>query len=442
LLALGLAALLLTAAAVGPADEVKGGKPPAAPARAVLEPAATVRVLLRGGQRELVIGSEEALVLFASDGSKLTEAESPVKVIAAGKEVQAAGRRGASLVFRPTKGFLFFEGNRYRGAFRVQCDGAGGLLLINVVAVEDYLRGVIPAEMPALWPPEALKAQAVAARTYVLQRAQANSGRAYDVLGTVGDQVYAGVGREHPAADAAIKATEGMVITYGGSLIVAYYHSCSGGRTRSGEYPYLASVPSPEESPYESWELSYSLEEIGALLTAAGHRLGELESVSVSSPDARDPACRLEFQGSAGNVVLSPAQVRRLIGLDVMRSPSFTVELVDRPGEGLAGLEEWKRAYVISAGGVREMKMRNLVLCGLGGERYLRGTVKLMERVTAPAAVRFAGGGYGHGVGMSQYGAKYMAEHGSSWQDIIHHYYAGVEIRHLSEVGRERMSGL
>jgi stage II sporulation protein D len=442
LLPLALALALLTAAAIGPADEVQDSQPSVAAAPFSSAPARIIRVLLSSGQRELSIGAEGAIAILAADGSRLGEAKPPIKLSSSGGEVKAAGFKGASLILQPAKGFLSFGGNRYRGGFRVQGDGAGGLLLINLVDVEDYLRGVVPAEMPALWHPEAVKAQAVAARTYVLQRAQANRGRAYDVVGTVGDQMYGGVAREHPAADAAIKATEGMVITYDGSPIVAYYHSCCGGQTRNGEYPYLVSVPSPEESPYDSWELSYTFAEFGGLLTAAGHRLGALQSVIVSPPDARDPTCHLEFRGDAGKVQLTPAQVRKLIGLNVMRSPSFTVELVGRPGEGLVDLEEWKRAYVISADGVTEMKMRNSVLSGAGRAEYLRGTQKLLERVSEAAAVRFAGGGYGHGVGMSQYGAKYMAEHGASWRQIVQHYYTGVEIQHIGELGRERMPGL
>ena len=206
LLPLALALALLTAADVGPADGPSGSQPATLAAAAAPAPR-TIRVLLSSGQRELSIGAEAPIAVLAPDGSRLGEAKPPLKLTISGGEVRAAGFKSASLILQPAKGFLSFGGNRYRGGFRTQCGSDGGLLLINLVDIEDYLRGVVPAEMPALWHPEAVKAQAVAARTYVLQRARANAARAYDVVGTVGDQVYGGVGREHPAADAAIKAT-------------------------------------------------------------------------------------------------------------------------------------------------------------------------------------------------------------------------------------------
>jgi len=366
---------------------------------------------------------------------------SPVTASAqgAGIRLQSAlgSMNGASFLLTPEGGGLLrYRNVNYRGSFQVSADARGGVLLLNLVPLEDYLRGVVPAEMPALWPAEAVKAQAVAARTYALCRRNASRNARYDLTADVSDQIYPGTSREHPAADAAVQATAGMVITYNREPITAYYHSCSGGHTRNGTEPYLVGVPSPEQSPFDQWELEYTLAELARKLTEGGFAVGVLTDVAaVAAPDLPD-GFRVASCGSGGRVELTPVQVRRLLGINTLRSPSFRVELAGSTAEGLARLEPWMRTRILAASGEREVKVRDCVVTNGRAARKLASASQVLARVQRPDKVRFLGGGYGHGLGMSQYGAKYMAEHGADWRAIIHHYYTGVEIVHLSEVGR------
>ncbi len=164
----------------------------------------------------------------------------------------------AAPTFTPSRGNLRLltatdlgDTGAYRGTIRVVASG-GGLMIVNHVPLESYLRGVVPHEVPSEWPAEALKAQACAARAFALGSRQPDE--TWDVYCDVRDQAYVGVGIEHPRTDAAVAATAGVVPTYKGRPILACYFSCSGGKTESvkyvwgGDYPYLKGVDDPYDS--------------------------------------------------------------------------------------------------------------------------------------------------------------------------------------------------
>ena len=154
---------------------------------------------------------------------------------------------------------LVVDGHPYRGSLVVSLDGKH-VQVVDDVALESYLKGVVPSEMPSKWPAEALKAQAVAARSYALANLE-KSGAAFDVYGDGRDQVYGGVAAESPSAGAAVDATKGVVVLYGGKVADTLFFSSSGGRTASAAdamgtpVPYLVSVPDPYDagSPYHDW---------------------------------------------------------------------------------------------------------------------------------------------------------------------------------------------
>jgi stage II sporulation protein D len=125
----------------------------------------------------------------------------------------------------------------YRGKMRMLVTPTG-LQAINIVPLESYLRGVVPAEMPATWPTEAVKTQAVAARTYAWSRLKGDQ-REWDVVPTAANQVYGGYQHEHPNSDAAVQATANVVLTYAGKVISAVFHACAGGYTENSEYAFV-----------------------------------------------------------------------------------------------------------------------------------------------------------------------------------------------------------
>lgn len=417
-------------------------QPPAqqtAPSPAMPTFTTPVRVLLSSRASQAQVDCEGAVFVWDAQGRALGKLVPPVTLVLTGGNVKARDAAGGftstALTLAPADAasLLGFKGREYRGCFRASTAVQGGVLLLNVLDMEDYLRGVVPSEMPAMWHPEAVKAQAVAARTYALKETLTSRAAQYDVTADTSDQMYLGASKEHPASDAAIKATEGMVAAYNGQVITAYYHSCGGGRTRKGTEPYLAGVESPEESPYNEWKLEYSLSELSAILAKGGYSVGKLTGArTVPAPDERD-GFRIEFTGEGGSKQLTTISVRKILGINTCKSLNFSVETLGDTGEALVALDASGKLEVrgeITQGWV---KTGSAYAVGAEGVGKISGAYALTLD-SLPSKVRIIGHGYGHGLGMSQYGAKYMAEHGADWKAIILHYYTGVQIVNISEL--------
>jgi stage II sporulation protein D len=454
-LIIALAALLVMLAApawaegVGAADEdiqPDGIQPmnqplivqtPSAPAAKPPQFTTPVRVLLSSRAGQLEIDSEGAINVW-DGGQYLGALIPPVTVLLLGEGVKArdaaGGLTGTSLTLAPKGGALLgFKGREYRGCFRATRAMQGGVLLLNVLDLEDYLRGVVPSEMPAMWNPEAVKAQAVAARTYALRRTIENRSAQYDVTADTNDQMYLGASKEHSASDAAISATSGMVIAYNGQPITAYYHSCAGGKTRNGTEPYLVCVDSPEKSPYDTWTLEYKLDELSSLLAKSGQGVGKLQDARiVPAPEERD-GFRVAFSGDGGSRQLTTIKVRKVLGITVCKSLNFSVETLSEVADSLAPLDGSEKAQVRGAQTQGWVKIGSSYAIGADGVQKLPGAF-VLARQPKPEKVRIIGHGYGHGLGMSQYGAKFMAEQGATWQEIILHYYSGVQIVSLKQL--------
>ncbi|TML72858.1 MAG: SpoIID/LytB domain-containing protein, partial [Actinobacteria bacterium] len=241
-------------------------------------PVSKVRVLLASGQTKLKLVSADDFTV--RDGTGATHdvtagtytLTSPLK-LKADNSAKAKAIPGP-LLFQPGPSPLTL-GRRYRGSIQVDVEG-GKLRAINVVGLEQYLYGVVPSEMPFSWAPEALKAQAVVARSYAL--ATKHSG-AFDLYPDTRSQMYLGVDHEKPSTNAAVDATAGKVVLYNGQVAKTYFYSTSGGRTASSAdvwgaaIPYLVSVSDPYDtiSPYHTWgPYSFGGAELGKLLRAGG----------------------------------------------------------------------------------------------------------------------------------------------------------------------------
>jgi stage II sporulation protein D len=254
--------------------------------------------------------------------------------------------------------------------------------VINILDVDAYLYGVVPKEMSPQWHTEALKAQAIAARTYVLYQKGKNKNKDYDVIASTTSQVYGGAGAEMKESNQAVDETKGMVILYNGQLALTYYHANSGGMTEdakrvwNADIPYLRAVQDEYsiKAPNSSWTLSLSTDTIRSSLNHKGFEIGSiarLVPVDVS-PSGRIQKIKI-FHGG-GESVVKGTDFRIKIDPVLIKSTLFTI---------------------------------------VGDE----------ERI------HLEGRGYGHGVGMSQWGAYMMAREGYSYNDILKHYYRGVEIR-------------
>jgi stage II sporulation protein D len=207
----------------------------------------------------------------------------------------------------------------YRGSAQLLADGRR-ILVVNRVGLESYLRGVVPAEMPASWPAQALQAQSVIARSYAL-RAR-SSGAAYDLFADTRSQVYGGVGSEVPAASAAVRATRGEVVTYGGQVAQTFFFSSSGGRTAANEeiwggtpIPYLRSVADPYDrvSPYHRWTVRFSDRDAARRLADVSP--GPLRSLKVTSRTASGRAAVVAVRGKRGTAEVAASTIQAALGL-------------------------------------------------------------------------------------------------------------------------------
>jgi stage II sporulation protein D len=310
-----------------------------------------------------------------------------------------------------SESFLMVGGKKYRGGFEIFQSPAGLLTLVNVVDVESYLRGVVPNEIGGVSPQilEAVKAQAIAARTYCFFFKGRYASDGFDVLPTVQDQVYTGVDGERALSDRAIAETYGIIATYDGKPIRANYFSTCGGATAAIEevwpkepVPYLKSVPDREpfqreayccQSPSYRWKETWTAQEFESIFK---------KNFRIQYPDATQPSreerlvdVRVAERSKSGRVrilqVITPDNVYKIFG-DSIRL------VIRRPNEQESIL--WSTLFDVDV--QRE-------------QGYAKTVV-------------FYGGGSGHGVGMCQMGAIGMAKAGRDFKQILTRYYKGVKL--------------
>ncbi|GGJ89579.1 SpoIID/LytB domain-containing protein [Deinococcus aquiradiocola] len=267
-------------------------------------------------------------------------------------------------------------GRTYRGGLLLKA-AKGGVSAVNVLDLEDYLRGVVPAEMPSGWPLEALKSQAVVARTYAAARI--NPGSYYDLCATDSCQVYGGVAREATGSDAAIAATRAQVVSYAGAAAKTYFSSDSGGFTASSletwgqDVPYLVARPDPaSQGPNSRWTFNVPLRQVADIAARYGVRVGALRSVTIVGVSASGRVTGVALNGASGS--------RTLQGAD-------------------------------AGGFVRSLGAKSSRVNFSGSD---------------PLVV--SGAGSGHGVGLSQYGASGLARQGWNYLQIMGFYYGGASI--------------
>lgn len=307
-------------------------------------------------------------------------------------------------------------GGRYRGSLEVVPTAKGGLALINDLGFEDYVKGI--AEVPGRWPTEALKAQAIAARTYALWEignGQTGEGKSlgYDICATTACQVYKGLenegGAEGAAWAAAVESTRGRVVVHDDRPILARYHSTSGGRTRhnedvftsEGPRPYLKAVDSTDESGSSlyRWSVTFKKSQLEEALTGGGEvkLRGALTGLrSIRHPDGSGRPDEIVISGTEGDVTVRAGTFARVVSREAKKRwpESYPPMNPERPGTRLPD------AVPSSTFSIRDE-----------GESFV-----------------IDGSGWGHGVGMSQYGANGMALNGDSADEILKHYYTGTTI--------------
>jgi stage II sporulation protein D len=290
-----------------------------------------VRVLLAEGRR--------AITVYSASPFRVVDAAGVVTKLPAGAVALTPELRlptttiwaTGPLLVRPGKAPVALDGVAYRGRLEITAQ-KGFLRVVNYVGLEDYLQGVVADEMPHTWPREALKAQAVAARSYALKNVL--KGKPYDLYSDTRSQAYGGIAAEQLESTDAVRATAGRVVTYGGEIASTYYFSTSGGRTASAmdvfgfAVPYLVSRPDPwdKASPYHRWgPVLIGARTVQAKLSAASR---VLDASSVMTPSGRLRS--LTLQTLTGSTSVPASLVRTALGL---RSTWITMGVMrlDRP---------------------------------------------------------------------------------------------------------------
>jgi stage II sporulation protein D len=335
-----------------------------------------------GGKiRVLVLRDLSAITIEGARGFKSVE----LKRMAPGMLVLNDAAKDEPVRFYPEEELMYVNNRPYRGTIDVY-SSRGGLMAVNELFLETYLVGIINHEISSKWPGDAVKAQAVISRTYALYqmaKARMDPDQPYDIEGTVLGQVYKGTGAEDTLAGKAVRSTAGEVLTYDGELALTVFHSNAGGRTEAskdvwaGGHPYLTSVKSPFDaaSPGFAWEFNLPAGELGGLMSKAGFHVGEPVSIKITSRTRAGRVRRLVVKDASGTKAsLTGEELRKIVGYNVVRSAIFKVR-----------------------------KKGGLFI--------------------------FKGKGSGHGVGLSQWGAKGMAENGYSYREILRHYYPGTRLK-------------
>lgn len=343
------------------------------------------------GQAETAFpGGERGMYVQAAGGLyRMADVKaSPVLLTAAGQQ-PLAGEPGAS-------GHVQFSGGPVSGNYRgdvLFLGRAGGCWLVNQLPVEEYLYGVVPSEMPSSWPGEALKAQAVAARTYAIKQIMSGNAasRGFDVWPDERSQVYLGMRVENPATGAAVDGTRGQILTFKGQAIDALFHSSSGGYTENSEdmwqnqVAYLRGKPDPydQNDRHYNWQVNFTADQLARQLNWSKYNLTTVTDVQVKERTVVGRRIkRLQITGldqSGSTVQIEIANADRLRSVLALKSAPFDVQ----------------KQYD---------QQNNLV------------------------AVVFTGSGWGHALGMPQWGARGMAQQGYNYREILSYYFTDVQL--------------
>ncbi|MDC3072502.1 SpoIID/LytB domain-containing protein [Prochlorococcus sp. AH-716-O10] len=329
------------------------------------------------------------------------------------------------------------------------------ILVINILGIEKYLSSVVGSEMPAKWPLEALKAQAIASRTYALKQ-KGNS--LYDIDSTNKNQVYSGLEARTYKTIRAVKSTRSLVLTYKNKLINALFHSSSGGMTENSqdvwknEYPYLSSVKDfDKNNPKLRWQKKFSNEELQRLFP----KIGGIKEIEIQNITNTGRVKNVKLLGVYGSDQMSGVDIRKRMNLksNFVRFKFIEDNEIESNNNDSKLLttdkfEDEPLYYIVKAGdrlndiaykynvNVYEIidlnSIKDSSLININQKLLIpRNSSNSSSSVEKTLVV--SGYGSGHGVGMSQWGARYMASKGQKAEKILKHFYKGVRIKPFSK---------
>lgn len=281
-------------------------------------------------------------------------------------------------------GAIYINGRRFRGNISIIRNKNRTINIINVLPLEHYLYGVLYHEISQEWPLEAIKAQAIASRTFALYQSEFNKDKEYDVTNDIYSQVYGGATSEKWRTNKGVDMTKGQVLTYKGIIFPTYFHATCAGHTEDASNLWKIDIEPLkgvacnfcEKSPHYKWEKVIGLSEIRNILKESGIAVKEVKSIHIAARNASGRISNIIIKTDDQEIPMSGKDFRMLVGPNIIRSTNFTIK----------------------------------TLFGM---------------------VQFTGLGWGHGVGLCQWGAYGMAKNGYDLQAILKHYYPKAEITRL-----------
>lgn len=351
----------------------------------------------------------------------------------------------------PEERVVTIKSRKYRDGFTATVYGGNSLNVINYIELEHYVRGILANEMSYLYLLEALKAQAVAARSYAVKNLNNHSAYGFDLCTGQHCQVYRGISSEYESTDRAVAETSQEVLLYNGRIVPGYYYSTSGGYCMNSEdvwlnpLGYCKSMIDDFAADYK-WSNSWTMEAIGEKLKTAGRDIGTVTGVQITARNENGTAREVTIYGTKGNAVYTKSTMQSFFGCksfvfafgpaefvwsaDAKTAVADPISLASSSAEGIQSGEVI--TVLGAAGKTADVDLKEV--------RITNGRSVYSPSITENSGysddiitgtVYIAGNGYGHGVGMPQTSARNMANLGYAYQDILKYYYKGVEISTL-----------
>ncbi len=356
------------------------------------QPAIRVAVLQRIGQFTLDIRGRYQILDANNNVLKEGRYFHPSFVTTSGQKIQIGQEISAVKKIRvsSSKDITVMTGDqerRYRGEMDIIADEKNTLTVINILDLEEYTKGVLYHEVSFRWPLEAIKAQAVASRTYALYESIKNKDELFDVKSDIYSQVYGGRSAERYRTNIAANRTRGEILTYNGKVLPAYFHATCGGRTEDVSELWEHDLPPLKGiqcdycalAPYYRWKKNFRNKDVQDKLNKNGYKLDLIEDIGILDRTGSGRVKTLKIKTRDGKITLIPGKTfREIIGPNVLKSNFFEVQM---------------RGYYFDV----------------------------------------LGKGWGHGVGMCQWGAMFMARARFSYHDILNYYYPGAEIKNIND---------
>lgn len=363
----------------------------AQPARKATNP--VLRVLVIDNKESVLMAIKGSYRVYSTTSDKLlTGGYILHTIVTASDQGIMFGQRDLKFskirVVVPESSYIYIDGRAFRGSVDIIRKENMKLMVINRVPLEEYLYGVLYNEISHRWPIEAIKAQAIAARTFALYQARQNKLQDYDLTNDIYSQVYSGATSERWSTTRAVKMTTGKVLTYNGDIFPTYYHATCGGHTEDASNLWNIDLPCLKgvvcgyckDSPHYRWTKTMVLSDVEKKLNAGGYKLGRIKDIVIVSRNDSGRVDKLEIKDETGiSYIITAKDFRQILGPNELRSTNFEASI---SGD-------------------------KLVLKGIG---------------------------WGHGVGMCQWGAKGQSEKGKTCEEILGLYYPGAQITTIDKI--------